>query len=278
MDGTFRSCSKQFDQLYIIHGEVQIFSSKVRLPLVYVLMPDRKTEIYDHVFKTLIDKCTELFGVRLKPSLIKIDFEQVVLKSLQKHFPESKISGCNFHFNQCLYRRIQHEGLAAEYRDNAEVQQYVRMVAALAHLPVDDVIDGWLAVMEDYPANNQKLNAWNDYFVSQWVENSNLPLSIWNVCGEEHRTNNTCEGYNNRLNRAVRTLHPNIYELITVLQLEEASTRLTIHQTESGEPPKKRRKLYKNLNDKLAKFLVEYRQGDRPIKCYLKAVGYILKL
>ena len=188
-----RSCSKQFDQLYIIHGEVQIFSSKVRLPLVYVLMPDRKTEIYDHVFKTLIDKCTELFGVRLKPSLIKIDFEQVVLKSLQKHFPESKIS-------------------------------------------------------------------------------------IWNVCGEEHRTNNTCEGYNNRLNRAVRTLHPNIYELITVLQLEEASTRLTIHQTESGEPPKKRRKLYKNLNDKLAKFLVEYRQGDRPIKCYLKAVGYILKL
>ena len=65
---TFRSCSKQFDQLYIIHGEVQIFSSKVRLPLVYVLMPDRKTEIYDHVFKTLIDKCTELFGVRLKPS------------------------------------------------------------------------------------------------------------------------------------------------------------------------------------------------------------------
>jgi hypothetical protein len=132
--------------------------------------------------------------------------------------------------------------------------------------------------MEDYPANNQKLNAWNDYFVSQWVENSNLPLSIWNVCGEEHRTNNTCEGYNNRLNRAVRTLHPNIYELITVLQLEEASTRLTIHQTESGEPPKKRRKLYKNLNDKLAKFLVEYRQGDRPIKCYLKAVGYILKL
>ena len=67
---------------------------------------------------------------------------------------------------------------------------------------------------------NSKLDSWNDYFVSQWMENDQLPLAIWKVCTEEHRTNNTCEGYNNKLNKTLSKLHPNIYELITVLQKE----------------------------------------------------------
>ena len=102
----------------------------------------------------------------------------------------------------------------------------------------------------DCVTDNSKINGWNDYFVSQWLENPHLPISTWNVCGEEHRTNNTCEGYNSKLNRAVRKKHPNIYELIKVLQVEEASTRLMIHQTESGEPPKKRRNMYTKVNSK----------------------------
>ena len=57
MDGTFKSCSPQFDQLYVIHGEVNIFSKKVRLPLIYVLMQDKKSEIYQAVFESISEKC-----------------------------------------------------------------------------------------------------------------------------------------------------------------------------------------------------------------------------
>ena len=117
----------------------------------------------------------------------------------------------------------------------------------------------------------------DDYFVSQWLENPYLQISTWNVCGEEHRTNNTCEGYNSKLNRAVSKKHPNIYELIKVRQVEEESTRLMIHQTESGEPPKKRRNFYTKENSKLLLFLEEYKNGPRPIKMYLKSVGHFVE-
>ena len=89
-----------------------------------------------------------------------------------------KVSGCNFHFNQSLFRRVQHEGLVSDYREISEVQQHVRMTAALSHLPVDKVVDGWIAVMEECPSENSKLDSWNDYFVSQWMENDQLPLAI----------------------------------------------------------------------------------------------------
>ena len=41
-----------------------------------------------------------------------------------------------------------------DYRENTEVQHHIRMVAAPAHLPEDDVIDGWLAVVGDCVTDN----------------------------------------------------------------------------------------------------------------------------
>ena len=188
------------------------------------------------------------------------------------------MTGCNFHFNQSLFRKVQHEGLVSEYRDNDEVQQHIRMAAALAHLPVDKVTDGWITIMEDCPLGNAKLDAWNDYFVNQWMENIDLPHSCWNVSQEEHRTNNTCEGYNNRLNKSISKIHPNVFELVAVFQKEESSVRVTLHQMEFGEPPKKRRRIYRNLNDKLKKVQLELTSGTRTMKSFLKVVGFLLKL
>ena len=111
-----------------------------------------------------------------------------------------------------------------------------------------------------------------------WMENIDLPHSCWNVSQEEHRTNNTCEGYNNRLNKSISKIHPNVFELVAVLQKEESSVRVTLHQMEFGEPPKKRRRIYRNLNDKLKKVQLELTSGTRTMKSFLKVVGFLLKL
>ena len=71
------------------------------------------------------------------------------------------------------------------------------------------------------------------------MEDNDLPHSCWNVSQKELRTNNTCEGYNNRLNKSISEIHPNVFELVTVLLREESSVRVTLHQMEFGEPPKK---------------------------------------
>jgi hypothetical protein len=52
------------------------------------------------------------------PNLIKMGFEAAVLKASKMAFPETAISGCNFHFNQCLWRRTQEIGFVLQYKGN----------------------------------------------------------------------------------------------------------------------------------------------------------------
>ena len=73
------------------------------------------------------------------------------------------------------------------------MREHIRSVAAFAQLPVADVQDGWLALMEDCPANDYpEIEEFNDYFIETWLsEDARIPLDIWNVCNEGHkRTNN----------------------------------------------------------------------------------------
>ena len=48
MDGTFKASCKQFQQLYIIHGEISVYSEYVRLPLVFILCLIREKK---HIYK-----------------------------------------------------------------------------------------------------------------------------------------------------------------------------------------------------------------------------------
>jgi hypothetical protein len=52
------------------------------------------------------------------PKIIKVDFEAAVISAINKVFPDSVITGCNFHFNQCLWRQIQNIGLTAECKED----------------------------------------------------------------------------------------------------------------------------------------------------------------
>jgi hypothetical protein len=46
-------------------------------------------------------------------------------------YPNAAVSGCFFHFTQCIYRKVQDSGLQNEYR-NTDFNLFVRMLAALA--------------------------------------------------------------------------------------------------------------------------------------------------
>ena len=50
------------------------------------------------------------------------------------------------------------------------------MLASLAHLPVENVVEGFLTVMGRSPTSKE-VDAFNDYFYDQWMSNQVVGLS-----------------------------------------------------------------------------------------------------
>lgn len=133
-----------------------------------------------------------------------------MLQALKNIFPNSEIKGCNFHFNQCIWRKVQELGLVKEYTTNDEVKMHVRMLAALAYIPPNSVDEGFTKIMENSPVTEDIIK-FNDYMVEQWIDNPNVEY-IWNCYRERHRTTNVLESWHSAFNRHMRKSHPNILE------------------------------------------------------------------
>jgi hypothetical protein len=153
------------------------------------------------------------------PKITKVDFEVAVISAINKAFPHSVITGCNFHFNQCLWRQIQNIVLTVEYKEDEQVRIICRMCTALAYLPIDEVEESWLMIMESVP-QNEKLNLFLDYFVEQWMENQNVPIEVWNIHQHRQRTNSAVEGWNSKLSSIIGKQQPKVFLLIQKLQEE----------------------------------------------------------
>lgn len=232
-DGTFKSCCPLFDQLYTIHMDVGSTNETTNVvPVVYALLPDRKQNTYFRLFRLLKDKMPQF-----NPQEFHIDFETAAINALTTVFSNVEIKGCNFHFNQAIWRKVQELGLTQLYRGEKEIRDHIKMCAALAHLPPDYIEDGFLHIMETTPTI-EAIVQFNDYFVSQWIENDRF----WVCYNERHRTTNTVEGWHNRLNRKIGKHHPNFYELLTALREEAEYYKIVVQQIDQHMPVPKRKK------------------------------------
>lgn len=54
------------------------------------------------------------------------------------HFPDINASVCYYHLNQCMWRRIQAQGLAELYGHDAAFAHFCRQIPAIALLPIGD--------------------------------------------------------------------------------------------------------------------------------------------
>jgi hypothetical protein len=153
------------------------------------------------------------------PKITKVDFEAAVMSAINKVFPDSVITGCNFHFNQCPWRQIHNTGLTVEYKEDEEVRLMCRMCAALAHLTIDNIEEARLMITESV-LQNEKLTLFLDYFVQQILENQNVPIQMWNINRHRHGTNSAAEGWNSKLNSIIRKQQPNVFLLVQKLKEE----------------------------------------------------------
>jgi hypothetical protein len=136
LDGTFRSCPSPFAQLYTIHIHSPILNGTV--PLLYCLLPNKTKKIYALLFNELRTVAIQN-GLVLNPLFITTDFEQGAISALRNVFPNASIQSCNFHYNQCIFKKIQELGLQKDYLDSSpddstSVKSLVEETSALAFI------------------------------------------------------------------------------------------------------------------------------------------------
>lgn len=272
VDGTFKSCSQQFGQIYTIHADYGSSDTETNVyPVVFGLLPNKKKATYVRFFRHVLQEVPEW-----NPSHIHVDFEASAIAAIREVLPSVEIQGCYFHFKKCLWRKIQEIGLTCEYRENEEIRLSTQMCAALAFLKTEDVQDGWVEIHSQAPAN-PKLTRFLDYFIEQWLYNDEIPIELWNCYGRRHRTTNAVEGWHNKINNLLGRPNPKIRDVIVCLKGEAEVSSFMYMRMELNLDGKKRKKTYVDLDKKLAKTVKKYEENGSIKEC-LKTVSYLQKL
>ncbi|KAE9543491.1 hypothetical protein AGLY_002291 [Aphis glycines] len=128
MDGTFSYCPKYFYQLFTIHT----VENGNYIPLVFLLLPNKETKIYEQTFNSLIEVCTSKLSIHFQPKICIVDFEQNIHKAVLTVWPNIILRGCRFHLSQSWWRKIQNLGLSIEYKNHSsEIGKWLKWIFGL---------------------------------------------------------------------------------------------------------------------------------------------------
>jgi hypothetical protein len=85
------------------------------------------------------------------PSVVLTDFEKAAMLAFAETYPTARVTGCYFHLNQAVVRKVNEVGMKADYEVDDEIRGMVRCLPALAHVPVDSVEDAFELLADAMP-------------------------------------------------------------------------------------------------------------------------------
>lgn len=212
-DGTFRTAPAMFTQVYTIHAT----KYNAVVPLVYALLPNKTRATYVKFLQE-----SKRLQPALQPTLLMTDFELAAIQAFELEFPGILKTGCFFHLSQSVWRKVQTEGLKARYENDHEFAPWIRMIPALAFIPVDNVSDAFAELVESegFPEEAVPIaNYFEDAYICRRLRRGrqipNFPTQIWNVyqrtLNDQHRTNNDVEGWHRAFQETCGSQFPNIF-------------------------------------------------------------------
>lgn len=282
-DGTFKTVPSHFQQLYTIH--VKIHESV--LPVAYILTSSKTFICYSQIIAIL-----RIYNYHLNPERIVMDFEIAALNAFSANFPNATINGCYFHLSQCMWRKIQeNKATLQRYKSDGEFMLHIKMILALAFLPIDDVELAFLTLTASpfFIANLQHLQPIINYFEKTYVGYYNeegihtsplISIKTWNVfnstLSSQPRTNNHVEGWHNSFSRRVNCSHPGFFKFINLIKSDHQIQKLKIQQLLAGQVITRQEKRYKEINTSIRRILQSYDITD--VFNYLKNIAINIKI
>ena len=278
-DGTFKVVPALFFQLYTIHFQ---FVTGVNPAAVYCLMSNKTRQAYDR----MLIKIKELIPAA-NPDRILVDFESATMGAFGAAFLNAHVSGCYFHLSQSVSRKVIEIGLKVAYESSDDVRCSVRCLAALSHVPVDDVEEAFELLAESMPVT-EHMNELVTYFEHTYIrgrrlrgrgDNHGPPLfavDMWNqrdaTADGIARTTNSVEGWHFGLQALYQCSHPTMWKFIAGLLNDCTMQKATFLQGVTGaEQPAVKR--YRILKDRVMKAVATYGQTD--VLTYLRALAYL---
>jgi hypothetical protein len=185
-------------------------------------------------------------------------------------------TGCLFHFDQNIYRKVQSIGLQGAYNtDNPEgVRKWIRRLMALQLVPPLRIQGVFGAIVQGAP-NIPEANEMHQYVLNTYVDpnNARFDIGIWNALNTQDRTTNICEGFHSALNKSIGVYAPTIFQVIKCFQKMDQVQEREIAQLAFGANPKKRKAKYVRVDEVLTR-LADHTFGHQ-IPNIASILGYL---
>jgi len=284
-DGTFKLCPEIFFQLFTIHTSINGYNP----PCIYALLPNKREKTYERLLIAVKEKIPNS-----SPTRILVDFEKAVMNAFQKIFTDATLSGCYFHLCQSFVRKINEVGLKPVYEQNPGLALSLRMIPALAFLPLEEVEPAFDLVVEEITGEVELLSLEEDvlekidllasYFQKTYLGHNigsthRPPVFqpvIWNQSVSAidglARTNNATEGWHFGLQALFQGSHPNIWIFLRQLKKDSLVHKFNVIQELAGAENPTRKK-YRLLNNRVQNICREYKTGEKIH--FLRAIAHL---
>jgi hypothetical protein len=252
-DGTFRTASKFFAQLYTLHGffpETKYDPTKVAVwrkrmvKAVHVLMRRRRIKDYNQVWDAL-KRAAIANNLVLDPFTIMVDFEKAAISSFKTAWPTVQVKGCAFHFGQSLFKNLTLHGLKDIYMENDcnnAFSKWFKGLFVLAFMPPESVTLIFASLSAEMKNNLYRKCGQNGidflkYATSTYFSaTATFGQSIWNLYKtkdtreNKQSVNNMIEADNLKMEKACGAAHPNVDKAATLFRKSDYQEGLKYFQ------------------------------------------------
>uniref|UniRef100_A0A914W686 MULE transposase domain-containing protein n=1 Tax=Plectus sambesii TaxID=2011161 RepID=A0A914W686_9BILA len=126
----------------LITGELGIYT----LPCLFALMPNRQTTTYRRLLALR-------YYADLNPATCMTDFEEAAINAFREAWPDIQMFGCFYHLAQNQQKKLaqstyRNENLAIVVSEDLALHQQVKMLHAMAFVPLADPDEVWDSLIE----------------------------------------------------------------------------------------------------------------------------------
>uniref|UniRef100_A0A914W8X9 MULE transposase domain-containing protein n=1 Tax=Plectus sambesii TaxID=2011161 RepID=A0A914W8X9_9BILA len=221
-DGTFSITPGLFHQFYTIH--VRYGKTRHTIPCIFAFMANRRKQTYIRMFWWVKELCPR---TERNLQTVMTDFEDAALGAFETVWPKVMVKACFFHLTQNQRKKIVDAGLKALVDNNADIPLQVRMLRAMAFVPIADLDEVWSELVEVLDPRLEPLITYFDKWymgktVARRHRSPRFPQELWNMYDRtrngDPRTNNSVEAYHRSLNTHFGVDHPSMWVACDKLQ------------------------------------------------------------